>query len=320
MDEALKNRILFQMQASLTGAQLKQLKAVLDNLTSSLAIHDSSIDYLSSFLQAKEVEGCSSKTIVYYKSTIEHMSESIPKDPTAITTEDLRLYLKMYEQTRGSSKVTIDNIRRILSSFFAWLEDEDYIVKSPVRRIHHVRAPQPVKETFSDEQLELMRNTCSTIRDLAIVDLLASTGMRIGELVRLNITDIDFHERECVVLGKGGKQRPVYFDARTKLHLQEYLRKRSDHNPALFVSLSRPSRRLSIGAIELRLRNLGRRTGVNRVYPHKFRRTLATHAIEKGMPIEQVQKMLGHAKIDTTMHYAMVNQSNVKASHRRYLG
>lgn len=319
MDDETKVQILVRMQSHLTGAQLKQLTRVLNELPEGKDSKYGDIDYLEAFLKSKEVEGCSPKTLSYYRATIEHMEKQLRKEPTSITTEDLRQYLRDYELKRQSSKVTIDNIRRILSSYFSWLEDEDYIVKTPVRRIKHIRVPQLIKETFTEEQLEVMRTACDEHRDLAIVDLLASTGMRIGELVRLNINDIDFVERECIVTGKGNKQRPVYFDVRTKLHLLKYLKTRNDANPALFVSLDSSSTRLSIGAIELRLRKLGRKVSVGRVYPHKFRRTLATHAIDKGMPIEQVQKMLGHAKIDTTMHYAMVNQSNVKASHRRYL-
>lgn len=319
MNTQTKDRILLRMQPVLTGVQLKLLKEALTEALPEQERDKNSINYLNGFLQAKEVEGCSPKTLAYYQATIEHMNMMIGKEPTVITTDDLRSYLRDYETTRNSSKITIDNIRRILSSYFSWLEDEDYIVKSPVRRIRHVRAPKPIKETFTDEQLELVRNSCEKKRDLAIVDLLTSTGMRIGELVRLNISDINFIERECIVTGKGNKQRHVYFDARTKLHLQQYLETRRDSSQALFVSLNSPASRIGIGAVELRLRRIGRKAEVARVHPHKFRRTLATQAIEKGMPIEQVQKLLGHAKIDTTMHYAMVNQSNVKASHRRYL-
>ena len=271
------------------------------------------------FLTAKEVEGCSPKTISYYESTLRHMTDTVAKPYTQMTSDDLREYLNNYENERNAGKVTIDNIRRIMSSFFAWLEDEDYIVKSPVRRIHRVKTAVVAKETLSDENLETLRDECDTLRDLAVVDILASTGMRVGELVGLDIADVNLQERECLVTGKGNKQRPVYFDARTKLHLTAYLRSRADNNPALFVSLNGSGDRISIGGVESRLRQLGKKAGVNRVHPHKFRRTLATHAIDKGMPIEQVQKLLGHARIDTTMHYAMVNQSNVKASHRRYL-
>lgn len=249
-----------------------------------------------------------------------NMTNSIHKNVCDIETNDLRFYLSNYQNTRNSSKVTLDNIRRIMSSFFAWLEDEDYIIKSPVRRIHKVKTTQIVKETLSDENLEQLRDQCSHPRDLAIVDLLISTGVRVGELVKLNRTDINFTERECIVLGKGDKERQVYFDAKTKIHLQQYLDSRTDTNPALFVSLQAPWNRLSIAGVERFLARLGTQSQVRHVHPHKFRRTMATMAIEKGMPIEQVQKLLGHAKIDTTLHYAIVNQANVKLAHRRYIG
>lgn len=318
--EAKINAILLQMQPTLTPLQLQELSKVLRFfLDGQEGAENTEDDLLALFLTAKEVEGCSSKTLAYYESTISKMNAALAKPYTQLTTDDLRKYLSNYEVKRGTSKVTIDNIRRIFSSFFSWLEDEDYIVKSPARRIHHVKAPALVKETLSDEDLEALRDGCRCERDLAIIDMLASTGMRVGELVRLDRADLDLHERECLVLGKGNKQRPVYFDARTKLHLVNYLSTRTDENPALFVSLNGKHSRMTIGGIELRLRQLGKRLLPQRVHPHKFRRTLATNAIDKGMPVEQVQKLLGHARIDTTMHYAMVNQNNVKASHRRYL-
>jgi site-specific recombinase XerD len=248
------------------------------------------------------------------------MLGTVDKPVREIGTDDLRNYLAYYQKERSSSKVTIDNMRRIFSSFFGWLEDEDYILKSPVRRIHKIKAEKTIKDTFSDEGVERLRDACKEIRDLAMIDLLSSTGMRVGELVRLNREDINFHERECVVLGKGNNERVVYFDARTKIHLLNYLEGRRDNNPALFVSLALPHERMMIGGVETRLREIGKRADLPKVHPHKFRRTLATRAIDKGMPIEQVQRLLGHVKIDTTMHYAMVNQANVKTSHRKFIG
>ena len=277
-------------------------------------------DLLSLFLAAKRIEGCSEKSLKYYQATTQAMLDGIGKPIKEIVTEDIRQYLTNYQRERHSSRVTIDNIRRILSSFFSWLEDEDYILKSPVRRIHKVKTASNIRETYSDETLELMRDSCSEMRDLAMIDLLASTGMRVGEMVLLNRDDVDFAERECVVFGKGDKERSVYFDARTKLHLQTYLDSRNDNNPALIVSLKAPFSRLSIGGVETRLRELGRQLGVHKVHPHKFRRTLATMAIDKGMPIEQLQQLLGHKRIDTTLQYAMVKQSNVKLAHRKYIG
>jgi len=277
-------------------------------------------ELVGKFISAKRVEGCSEKTLKYYLATIEVMTSSLEKDVRTIQTEDLRKYLTDYQTQNGSSKVTIDNIRRILSSFFSWLEDEDYIIKSPVRRIHKVKTVSNIKETYTDEELELMRDNCEELRDLVIVDMLASTGMRIGEMVLLNRDDLNFNERECIVLGKGSKERIVYFDARTKLHLQEYLKSRVDENPALFVTLRAPYKRIQIGGIESRLRELGNSLKISRVHPHKFRRTLATMAIDKGMPIEQLQRLLGHQRIDTTLQYAMVKQSNVKIAHKKYIG
>lgn len=272
------------------------------------------------FLSAKKIEGCSEKTIHYYQSSIEKLLSSISKEVRDINTNDIRCYLAEQQDKRDLSKVTIDNLRRIFSSFFSWLEDEDYIAKNPVRRIHKVRTDTLVKEVLSDENIEILRDSCTDIRDIAIIDLLSSTGIRVGELVKMNREDIDFQERQCVVFGKGNKEREVYFNARTKIHLKRYLEERTDNNPALFVSLAKPYSRLSISGVESRLRLLGKRVNIHKLHPHKFRRTLATMAIDKGMPIEQVQKLLGHVKIDTTLHYAMVNQTNVKLAHRKFLG
>ena len=326
MKEELINQIQIQMLPFLNNAQLKMLQSVLEhafygvsvtNEGSTATISENSV---AAFVAAKRIEGCSEKTLAYYQNTIQAMISGIGKAAQQITTEDLRAYLTEYQNEHNISRVTIDNIRRILSSFFSWLEDEDYIVKSPVRRIHKVKPAKIIKETYTDEALELMRDNAPSLRDLAIIDLRASSGMRVGELVTLNRDDINFAERECVVFGKGDKERLVYFDARTKIHLQNYLGDRSDDNSALFVSLKFPHDRLQIGGGETMLRELGRQLNLTKVHPHKFRRTLATSAIDKGMPIEQVQQLLGHQKIDTTMHYAMVKQQNVKIAHRKYIG
>lgn len=293
---------------------------IIEQVTNEELVSQENEELLTAFLSAKKIEGCSAKTIKYYKSTINHLFDEIGKTTAEITTNDIRSYLAYYQEQKQSSKVTIDNMRRIFSSFFSWLEDEDYIVKSPVRRIHKVRTDTLVKEVINDECMELLRDNCTEIRDLAMIDLLASTGMRVGELVQMNIGDVDFQERQCKVFGKGNKEREVYFNARAKIHLQQYISQREDDNPALFVSFSSPHKRLSISGVEVRLRTLGRRINLPKIHPHKFRRTLATMAIDKGMPIEQVQRLLGHVKIDTTLHYAMVNQNNVKLAHRRYIG
>lgn len=327
MKQKIITAVVQDMLPYLNNAQTEKLQEVLLHILWDYDISPSDgradereQDLLALFLAAKRIEGCSEKSLKYYQATIQAMLDGIGKPIKEIVTEDIRQYLTNYQRERHSSRVTIDNIRRILSSFFSWLEDEDYILKSPVRRIHKVKTASNIKETYSDEALELMRDSCSEMRDLAMIDLLASTGMRVGEMVLLNRDDVDFAERECVVFGKGDKERMVYFDARTKLHLQAYLESRCDDNPALIVSLKAPFNRLSIGGVESRLRELGRRLGVPKVHPHKFRRTLATMAIDKGMPIEQLQQLLGHKRIDTTLQYAMVKQSNVKLAHRKFIG
>jgi len=326
MENQLITDIEQKMLTHLDNHQMEQLHKVLTHYLHEIAIttvadleESSNDDLLASFLAAKRVEGCSSKSLRYYESTLKNMLLALKKAVKHIITDDLRQYLDKYQQRNGASKATIDNIRRILSSFFTWLEEENIILKSPMRRIHKVKTKTTVKETYSDENLEIMRDHCDSNRDLAIIDILASTGMRVGELVKLNRADIDFVNRECIVFGKGDKERKVYFDARTKIHLKDYLDTRTDENPALFVSLQKPHKRLQISGIEIRLRLLGRKLNIPRVHPHKFRRTLATIAIDKGMPIEQVQHLLGHQNVDTTLQYAMVNQNNVKNSHRKFI-
>ena len=319
------------MEDSLTDYQLNKLKESLiinfekldfiiktDELKHQEELNENTA-MIESFISSKQIEGCSDRTIKYYKEIIDKFNDSFDKSIKKITTEEIRSYLSTYKEMSTCGSTTIDNIRRVLSSFFSWLEDEDYIIKSPIRRIHRIKTPTTVKEVLTDENLEKLRDECENIRDLSLIELLISTGMRVGELVNLNISNLNFEDRSCIVLGKGNKEREVYFDAKTKLHLKEYISKRNDTNDALFVSLREPHQRLSISGIELIVRNLGVNTNINKVHPHKFRRTLATMAIDKGMPVEQVQKLLGHVKIETTMHYAMVNQSNVKISHRRYI-
>ena len=329
----MKDQIIKSIESSmlnhLNAEQMHRLQAVLSHVLWDVDIvpidtnkeigEKSNADLLQAFIDAKTLEGCSKKTIRYYRLTIEKMLNEINKNSVTITTEDLRKYLTDYQKINDCSKGNLDNIRRIFSSYFMWLENENYILKSPVRRIHKIKSTKAVKETISDDSMELMRDNVAHPRDLAIIDLLASTGMRVGELCGLNRSDIDFENQECVVLGKGDKERVVYFDARAKLHLQNYLNSRKDENPALFVSLLKPYNRLEIAGVEIRLRKLGRKLDIPKVHPHKFRRTLATKAIDKGMPVEQVKTLLGHSQLDTTMEYAIVNQTNVKNSHKKYI-
>lgn len=315
-------KVLNEMAEYLTIAQMKKLQEVIvDAFAENSAVKNdiSNSDFLKMFLDAKKIEGCSDRTIKYYRTTMEHFISEVDTLVRKITTEEIREYLATYQKRNNCSNVTIDNVRRNISSFFSWLEEEDYILKSPTKRIHKIKTKTTVKNVISDEGIEKLRDNCKDIRDLAIIDLLYSTGIRVGELVNLNIDDIDLEGRECVVYGKGDKERRVYFDAKAKVHLKDYINSRTDENEALFVTLDSPHNRLKISGVEIRLRQLGRQLNLERVHPHKFRRTMATRAIDKGMPIEQVQRILGHSQIDTTMQYAMVNQTNVKTSHQKYM-
>lgn len=325
MKNSLIRTINSEMNSYLNNYQLEKLNEILEYNFYNYDVIEieknkkEEIDYVELFISSKKVEGCSERTLNYYKTTIDNMMDEIAKEVKVIDTNDLRNYLTTYQNKNNCSKVTIDNVRRILSSYFSWLEDEDYIIKSPIRRIHKIKTTKVVRETYTDEMIEKLRDGCEEIRDLALIDFLTSTGVRVGELVKLDKNDINFEDRSCIVFGKGSKEREAYFDARTKLHLEKYLSMRNDDNPALFVSLLSPFDRLEISGVEIRLRKLGNDLELQRVHPHKFRRTMATRAIDKGMPIEQVQRLLGHAKIDTTLQYAMVNQNNVKLSHSKYI-
>ena len=314
--------VLNEMSAYLSIVQMKKLQEVIVKTFSENELCHQNIsneEFMEMFLTAKKIEGCSERTIKYYRVTTIHLLNYLKEPIRKVTTETMRQYLVDYQKINNCGKTTIDNIRRNISSFFSWLGEEDYILKSPMRRIHKIKTKKKVKNIISDEEIEKLRDSCDNIRDTAMVDLLYSTGIRVGELVRLNREDINFSERECVVFGKGDKERKVYFDAKAKIHLEKYLQSRTDTNPALFVTLDKPHDRLKISGVEIRLRQLGRKLKIEKVHPHKFRRTMATRAIDKGMPIEQVQKILGHSQIDTTMQYAMVNQNNVKASHQKYM-
>lgn len=315
-------KVLNVMSEYLSIAQMKKLQEVILQTFAENEAEKSEIPndkFLEMFLDAKSIEGCSERTIKYYRETVRHLLVHTQTEVRKITTEEIREYLSNYQKLNNCSNVTIDNVRRNISSFFSWLEEEDYILKSPMRRIHKIKTKTVVKSVISDEGIEKLRDNCIEKRDLAIIDLLYSTGIRVGELVNLNIDDIDLEGRECIVYGKGDKERRVYFDAKAKVHLKEYIDSRNDDNEALFVTLDAPHDRLKISGVEIRLRKLGRKLALERIHPHKFRRSMATRAIDKGMPIEQVQKILGHSQIDTTMKYAMVNQNNVKTAHQKYL-
>ena len=255
-------KLLNEMSEYLSISQMKKLQEVVLKTFSENEVDKqqiSNLEFLKMFLDAKKIEGCSNRTIQYYRVTVEHLFSLIDTEVRKITTEEIRTYLADYQKINGCSNVTVDNIRRNISSFFSWLEEEDYILKSPMKRIHKIKTKTVVKNVITDEAIEKLRDNCSEIRDLAMIDLLYSTGIRVGELVNLNIDDIDLEGRECVVYGKGDKERRVYFDAKAKVHLKKYIESRSDENEALFVTLDSPYARLKISGVEIRLRQLGRK-------------------------------------------------------------
>ena len=315
--------IISDMTDSLSPSQLRRLEDVLVWRLSEeekRKIEHSNEEYLKMFLASKKLEGCSPKTISCYERIISNMFSTLDMPMIKITTDAIRKYMSNYQEQKKCQNATLDNIRRVLSGFFIWLEEEDYVIKSPVRKIHKVKTVKKIKEPLSDESVEKFRDCCTEIRDLAIADFLLATGVRVGELVTLNREDINFEERKCVVLGKGAKEREVYFDIKSKVHLMQYFESRTDMNPALFVSLRFPHNRLTVSGIETRIQKIGEAAKIERVHPHKFRRTMATKALGKGMPIEQVQVLLGHQQIETTLRYAIVNQQNVQIAHRKYIG
>jgi len=323
MNEEIIITVCKKCRSFLKKEQLRKLEKVLtrlnngENKAHALKTND---ELFSLYLESKNVEGCSKSSMKLYTSILSKFMINISKPLSVVNTEDIRKYLSDYQTNRKITKLSLDNIRRVLSSLFRWLEDEDYILKNPMRRIHKIKSSKKIKEAFSDEHLNLLKDKCLNNRDLAIIEMLSSTGIRVGELVKLNIDNVDLDNRECIVFGKGSKERKVYFDTSTKMHLTNYLNNRVDDNEALFVSRLKPHKRLQISGVEIALKKLGLDIGIQNVHPHRFRRTLATRAIDKGMPIEQVQALLGHSKIDTTMTYAIVNQNNVKNSYRKIIG
>lgn len=320
MTEENINIVLSEMNKILNNYQIIKLKETLNKfMNNEYKNKISNSDYLDKFIMAKKIEGLSDQTLKGYKTYINKMFEYIEKNITTINTDDIRNFLATYQIENNCKNITMENIRVILSSFFSWLEIEELIIKNPIKRIHKIKISKLIKETYSDESIEILRNNCDNIRNKAIISLLSSSGIRVGELVRINIDDIDFNNQTCKVFGKGNKEREIYFDVKTKLYIQEYLIKRKDDENALFVANKKPNRRLGVRGVELMLKKLAEKNNIKDVYPHKFRRTLATKAIDKGMPIEQVQKLLGHTKIDTTLHYAIVNQNNVKYSYNKYI-
>lgn len=327
MKEEFVNHILYAMTGKLTEEMLEELKMILymqltkvdliEKETALTIYRGEAEQTLKKFLEAKTVERKSYQTVKYYKEVVWRFLQEVQKELVDITTDDIRGYLYHYQKMRNINKVTMDNIRRILSSFFNWLCKNQYLARNPMDLIERIKPDQTIKECYSDEQITALCDNCTNKRDLALINFLNSTMVRVGELVGLNRTDINFAEREGIVFGKGSKERTVYIDGETKLHLLQYLESRKDRNPALFVTLDSPHERLSVAGVQDALKRLGKRAGIEKVHPHRFRRTGATRQLNRGMPIEQVKELLGHSKLDTTMIYLTINKNILKSTYQR---
>ena len=273
--------------------------------------------YIAMFIDAKRVENLSARTLEYYESTLRRDVAYIGKPVRFVDANDVRRCLAWLLVDRGCSPTTVNNDRRILSTFFQWLEDEDIIRKSPVKRTKALKEEKGDKKPFTDEDVVRMREACRDDRDRAIVELLLSSGMRVSEMCGLDRADVDLAARECEVLGKGRKRRTCYFSAAAKFYLEKYLESRDDGNAALIVSMAAPHGRLGICGVENIVRAIGLRAGVDGAHPHRFRRTMATNNLKRGMKLEEIQQLLGHSNMDTTLIYAKVDREMLKVNARR---
>ena len=323
------DRIIPNVLRWMNGREMGELKNALYYVLSEYDISEKCTDLqrvdrswesvLGTFLVRKRVEGRSERTLSLYNLHLRRMLQNLNKPVEEITEADLFLYIEMYKRKRNVSGVYLDNIRLVFSSFFGWLNIKGYISRNPAAGLDPIKAEKRIKKPLSDTDLEKLRRKCRLERDLALIEFLYSTGVRVSELVALNRQDIDFSSMDVIVYGKGAKERETYLTAASCMHLKEYLDSRTDDNEALFVGLKSPHKRLTVSGVEEILRRLGKQTGIEKVHPHRFRRTMATNILNKGMPIEEVKEILGHVKLDTTMIYCQVNKENVRHSHRKFM-
>lgn len=267
------------------------------------------------FIASMRLEGKSEKTLVQYNRAIMKMIEFISKPFTKIQTNDIRFYLSNYQATRGVSKRTLDNERRFLSAFFSWLTIEEIIQKNPMLRIKKVKQDKVIKKPFSDIEVEKLRLNCKNKKEKALVEFMLSTGCRVSEISNVDLNDVNFETGECIVFGKGNKERTVYISNKSMYYIKDYIESRKKSSTALFTG--KFGKRLSKAAIENTVRMIGKRAGVLKVHPHRFRRTFATNALNKGMPIQHVQRLLGHKNMDTTMLYCQIDEDCIKMEHKR---
>ena len=325
------NNVLNDMDPILTSRQLTELHNVLQNTIQNYSISSEDklykdIDYhevndylLKQFLEGKRLAGLSERTLEAYKGYLTYVINHLKKGFDSLTHEDIQDFFSFLIEVNHSSMVSVDNYRRVLNSFYNYCVNNGLLYKNPVLKIGAIKKVKKVKQAFSYEEIIYLRENLRNLRDKAIFELLLSSGMRVGELVSLNHKDLNMTERTVIVHGKGDKEREVFFNELAKVSINRYLESRDDTNPALFVTINRPHTRLGVTGVETMLRNVGKRAGVNKVHPHRFRRHFATSMIHKGVHIEQVQKLLGHAEIATTQMYIVNDDDEIKYNHKRYV-
>lgn len=329
MKDEIVAAILQEMMPLLNDGQLAALKETIraklcaydirKKETSVMCTDNNGQNYLQVFLETFRQNGKSEGTIEQYRLHLSRMLAYIGKNVQQIEDDDLIDYMHRYKQLRKVSGRYLNNMRLVFNSFFHWLQRKKVIQRNPVDGLEPIKYRQVVKKPLSPEELEKVRCACEQERDLAIVEFLYSSAVRVSELTALNRDDIRWESDDVLVLGKGNKEREVYLNARAHLHLKQYLESRADSNPALFVGNRAPHERLTRAGVEYILARIGENAGVENVHPHRFRRTSATDLLRMGMPIEQVQELLGHVKIETTRIYCTVTREQVRSSHRKYM-
>lgn len=329
MKDEIVTAILQEMTPVLNKEQLDRLKSVVRvrlcgydisrKETGLMCTDQNGQNYLRVFLDTFRQNGKSEGTIEQYRLHLSRMLSYVGKNVEDIDDDDLIAYMEKYKALRHVSNRYMNNIRLVFNSFFRWLQRKKVIMRNPVDGLEPIKYKQAVKKPLSPEEMEKVRCACEQERDLAIVEFLYSSAVRVSELCQLNRDDICWESDDVMVLGKGNKEREVYLNARAHLHLKQYLESRTDDNPALFVGTRAPHERLTKSGVRNILKKIGSAAGVSKVHPHRFRRTSATDLLRMGMPIEQVQELLGHVKIETTRIYCTVTKEQVRASHRRFM-
>ena len=320
--------ILTKMQGHITDGQQEELKNALhlclnnyevQERTTEITVADNSADgMLRRYIAVKRIEGLSETTLKRYYDLLYMMIHNIGRPLYEVDAYAIRYYLADYQERRKISNRTLDGMRKVINGFFAWLAKEDILPKNPCAAVSQIKYPKIIKKPYTATEMERIKQACTTLRDLALVEFLYASGCRVSEVASLNRSDINFLTREAVVMGKGSKERTIYLTPVAAMHLQDYLDSRQDDNQSLFASIKAPYKRLTKRAIEAALKRLGARAGVENVHPHRYRRTIATNMMDRGANIQDVATMLGHADIATTQIYCYVSQSNVRAAYNKY--